>query len=414
MSKKFLDFDGLRTLFNLLKEYINRTYTSIKDWVVNSEEVDKLTVDDESKILITLDGDIRQVSYQNLIKQYNISSIPERNQIVYVTLDSNIIDIEHSELESNVYHADKGFGILTFKSNNFENITFGPSETLYSCWLPEGMLTLGGKAFQNCTNLQEVHLPNSMTKFTTNDTFDNCQSLRHITLPKNFESTGGYTFRNCQSLEEIYLPDTLKNQPMLTGLKSLRFIKLPVNSNFTKVGQLSNCISLEKIYLPSNIDTIESGAFQNCTNLRDLNFDKIKYIGAGAFNNCSSMKEIIIPATQEMLGQDIVSRTSLERLIIKATKPQFHQFSFSGTTTRYLDYYGEYLPTECTLPLSEAETVILRSTKEVLKTQEGEYNLDEQIKTVYSWLRIYVPKNLLDSYKEAYPRLASNLYSITV
>ena len=414
MEKKFLDYNGLCLVFKYLKNYVNNIYNSIKEWIINSEEITDVTVNDDCKILVTLNEDVHQLTYQNLVKQYHISSIPERNQIVYVTLDSNIIDIEHTELESNVYHVDKGFGILTFKSNNFENITFGPSETLYSCWLPEGMVTLGGKAFQNCTNLQEVHLPNSMIKFSANDTFDNCQSLRHITLPKNLESTGGYTFRNCQSLEEIYLPDTLKNQPMLTGLKSLRFIKLPVNSNFTKVGQLSNCTSLEKIYLPANVDTIDSSAFQGCVNLRDINFDKIKYVGAGAFNNCSSMKEIIIPATQEMLGQDIVSRTYLDRLIIKTTKPQFHQFTFSGTTTRYLDYYGEYLPTECTLPLSEAETVILRSTKEVLKTQEGEYNLDEQIKTIYSWLKIYVPNKLLDDYKEAYPRLVNNLFPITL
>lgn len=407
---RYLDKAGLAKLIELLRTYSYNLFNSFKELFINADEVTDVSTSDDIKILVTLDDEVRRITYQNMVKQYHISAIPARNQIVYTTLDSNIINVEHTELESNVYHVDKGFGILTFKSNNFESISFGPSDTLYSCRLPEGMKSLGGKGFQNCTALQEVYLPNSITKFTGNDTFDNCQSLRHLTLPNKLESTGGYTFRNCQSLEEIYLPDTLNNMVMLSNLSSLRFVKLPSNPNFTTVSQMNNCTALEKVYLPSNITAIGSSAFSGCTNLRDLNLDKIKTIGGGAFNNCTSMREITIPATQEMLGQDIVSRTHTDKLVIKATKPQFHQFSFSGTTTKFLDYYGEYLPSECTLPLSEAETVILRSTKEVLKTQEGEYNLDDQIKNVYSWLKIYVPNNLLDGYKEYYPRLANNFY----
>lgn len=407
-TKKFLDIQGLISVFSTIKKHISDFFKSI----IESEEVEEVAKGDECQILVTYNGEIHRVTYSNLVKQYNISSIPNRNQIVYTTLDNNVINVEHSALESNVYHVDKGFGILTFTSNNFNNVSLADNENLYSVRLPEGMTALAGKTFQNCVNLQEVYLPNSITSFSANDTFDNCQSLRHITLPNALEKTGGYTFRNCMSLEEMYLPDTLTNQPMMTSLKSIRFIKLPTNSSFTKVGSLGNCTSLEKIYLPSNIDTIEASAFSGCYNLRDINLDKIKYIGAGAFNNCSSIREITIPATQELLGQDIVSRTNLDKLVIKATQPQFHQFTFSGTIVRHLDYYGEYLPSECDLPLSEIETLILRSNKSVLATVDGEYTLDKQIRTVYSWIKIYVPKTLLEGYKEAYPRLTNNLYSI--
>ncbi|MCH5166900.1 MAG: leucine-rich repeat protein [Erysipelotrichales bacterium] len=366
---------------------------------------------ESDSVLISSEDNYYKVKYRDFFRT-DVSFIPDRNQIAYMTLDKLPISVTHSELESNVIN-HQGIGILTFKSNNFENISLANNENLYWVWFPEGMTALTGKAFQNCINLESVHLPNTITKFTGNDTFDNCQSLRHLTLPKNLVSTGGYTFRNCNSLEEMYLPDTLTNLPMMTGLKSLRFIKFPDNSSFTKVGELSNCISIEKIYLPSKVDTINSSAFSGCTNLKEINLNNVKYIGAGAFNNCTSLKEIIIPATQELLGQDIVSRCKLERLTIKATKPQFHQFSFSGTTTRYLDYYGEYLPSECTLPLSEAETIILRNTKNVLCTQEGLYNLDAQITTVYGWLKIYVPKTLVEGYKESYPRLADCFYGLT-
>lgn len=379
----------------------------------NIVELDDVSRNDKFDLLVTDQENLYKVAYENLIKQYNISAIPNNNQIIYTTLDNNIINVEHSLLESNVYHVDKGFGILTFTSSNFNSVSLANNENLYSVKFPEGLTSLTGKTFQNCINLQEVYLPNSITSFSANDTFDNCQSLRHLTLPNKLEKTGGYTFRNCNSLEEMYLPDTLTNQPMMTSLKSIRFIKLPVNSSFKKVGELSNCTSLEKIYLPSNIETIGSSCFSGCTNLRDINLNYVKYIEAGAFNNCSSIKEITIPATQELLGQDIISRCHLDRLIIKATKPQFHQFTFSGTTTRHLDYYGEYLPAECTLPLSEAETVILRYTKGVLCTQEGEYNLDAQINPVYGWLKIYVPNTLINEYRDKYPRLENCFYPLT-
>ena len=410
----FLDANGLVQILQSLKSYISKCISLFKTGVVDSEEVTDINSQSNYKILITDGEEIYKATYQNLIKQYDVVAVPERTQIIYKTLDNDIVNVEHSELESNVYYVDKGFGVLSFKSTSFNNISFAGCENLYYCWLPEGMTALSGKTFQNCINLQEVHLPNTITSFSANDTFDNCSSLRHLTLPNKLEKTGGYTFRNCNSLEEMYLPDTLTNQPMMTSLKSVRFIKLPVNSTFKRIGELSNCTSLEKIYLPSNIETIGSSCFSGCTNLRDINLNYVKYIEAGAFNNCTSIKEITIPATQELLGQDIVSRCYLDRLTIKATKPQFHQFTFSQTTTKYLDYYGEYLPSECTLPLSEAETIILRSTKGVLCTQEGVYNLDAQITTVYGWLKIYVPTSLLEEYKIQYPRLVNCFLPMTI
>lgn len=374
--------------------------------------IHKENLQQDDNLLIFSEENFNKVKYGDFFK-VDVSIIPNRNQIVYLTIDKEPIVVEHSLLESNrINH--QGIGILTFTSNNFESISLSNNENLLACVLPNGMTKLSGKTFQNCINLKFVLLPDTIESFSANDTFDNCQSLTSLTLPKNLKSTGGYTFRNCMSLEQMYLPDTLTNQPMMTGLKNLRFIKFPTNSSFTKVSGLSNCTSLEKVYLPSNIDTIESSTFSGCVNLRDINLDKIKYIGAGAFNNCSSLREITIPSTQELLGQDIVSRCKLDRLIIKATQPQFHQFTFSGTTVKYLDYYGEYLPSECDLPISEAETIILRNTKGVLTTQDGQYTLDKpyQSSKIYSWLKIYVPNSLVDSYKESYPKLKNNFYPI--
>ncbi|MGN1042462.1 MAG: leucine-rich repeat domain-containing protein [Christensenellales bacterium] len=63
--------------------------------------------------------------------------------------------------------------------------------------------------------------------------------------------------------------------------------------------RLKGCENLTKIVLPASIRTIESGAFANCTSLKEIvftgDFDGLT-IKSGAFENCTSLEKITLPA----------------------------------------------------------------------------------------------------------------------
>ena len=64
------------------------------------------------------------------------------------------------------------------------------------------MTTIGGYAFNSCSALESIDLPDGL-KSIENATFYNCTSLTSITLPDGLESIGNYAFQSCTSLTTV-------------------------------------------------------------------------------------------------------------------------------------------------------------------------------------------------------------------
>lgn len=69
----------------------------------------------------------------------------------------------------------------------------------------EGVTSLCGGLFRDCTTLTTVIIPNTVN-YIGSFAFYNCSSLTEIALPKNIEKIESYTFRDCTSLKTIYIP----------------------------------------------------------------------------------------------------------------------------------------------------------------------------------------------------------------
>lgn len=108
--------------------------------------------------------------------------------------------------------------------------------------------SINTSAFENCSELEEFLLPNSLTVLGAS-TFKNCMALKHIGLGNTqIKSISSETFYNCPALEEIEIPETVTN------------IK---RDAFYKVGKL------EYVIIPSSINEIQENAFAECLNASD-------------------------------------------------------------------------------------------------------------------------------------------------
>ena len=66
------------------------------------------------------------------------------------------------------------------------------------------MTEIGGNAFDSCTSLKTVRLPDS-TKLIGWEAFSGCTSLTSITIPKRVTSLGAGVFRGCTSLKTVHI-----------------------------------------------------------------------------------------------------------------------------------------------------------------------------------------------------------------
>ncbi len=81
--------------------------------------------------------------------------------------------------------------------------------------LPDGVTSIGGDAFSDCTGLQSITIPNSVISIGYN-AFYGCTGLTMITLGDGVTSIDDYAFYNCARLTDVYYSATETQRQCIT------------------------------------------------------------------------------------------------------------------------------------------------------------------------------------------------------
>ena len=137
-------------------------------------------------------------------------------------------------------------------------------------------------AFDGCTSLTSVTIPNSVTRIN-NKAFYNCTSLTSVKIPDSVTSIGCYAFENCTSLTSITIPNSVKS------IVDYAFY---------------NCTSLTSVTIGNSVTSIGSSAFDGCTSLISVNYSgtksQWKAITIGSDNNY--LTRAFIKCTDGIIG----------------------------------------------------------------------------------------------------------------
>ena len=158
------------------------------------------------------------------------------------------------------------------------------------------------------------------------------------------ETVIGYgAFQNCSMLTSVILPDsaTQMEDRSFQGCFNLTSIQLPVRAEHMGASQFSSCSNLISITLPQGVERTRGNQFENCTKLSEIELPEgLSHIGWYTFLNCSSLKHITIPST--VTGIDIrafegCTQLGIERITFNGNAPtlnvgadgMFHESSIS-------------------------------------------------------------------------------------
>ena len=167
-------------------------------------------------------------------------------------------------------------GITDIPANLFGNCICESVELV----IPEGVVSIGDRAFTGCLNIKSVSFPSTLTSIGTYSFKET--GVSKIELPDNITRIGTSSFSDSSNLVAVEWNNTISDIPD---------------------GTFTNCVQLESFAFPEVITKVGKEAFSGCSALKDIKWNEIiKQLGKEAFMNCDALKEILLPDSIESIG----------------------------------------------------------------------------------------------------------------
>ena len=268
---------------------------------------------------------------------------------------------------------------LTYSSQDYSVTSIGEGAFQYcsgltSVTIPNSVTSIGKSAFYHCAGLTSITIGNSVTSIE-DYAFSYCSEISSFSIPNSVTSIGNLVFYGCSSLADVKIEDgdntlSLGYNSSSSGL----FAPCPLeklhigrtlsyktgsyygyspfaNKKTLKTVEIGNkvteipsylfygCSALTSISIPNSVTSIGEYAFSNCSGLTSFSIpNSVSSIRDSAFSKCSSLVDVIIEDGDNTL-----------RLGIKPYSGEPFESSplerlYIGRTLSYSCYSNEYSP----------------------------------------------------------------------
>ena len=192
-------------------------------------------------------------------------------------------------------------------------------------------------AFQNCSQLTSVTLPNTIQNIGSK-TFYCCKKLQTVNIPAGVQQIGSSAFEECSVLTAIDLPDGLQTieYACFADCDGLTEIEMPETVTSIAGEAFYSCNKLQSVVIPDSVTSIGKSAFYN-SSLKTLTIGGgVKEMGNYAFASCYGLREVIICDGSEVIGgRAFYDCYSLTNVVIPDTVKTIGTNAFGMSSSAY-------------------------------------------------------------------------------
>lgn len=247
----------------------------------------------------------------------------------------------------------------TGKTNPFLGYLFGATsavasssfvpKTLKSVTLLDSCTSIGANAFDGCTSVEELVIPQTVTSIAG-------EALHQTAWFANQEpgvvyvGKVAYSFVSPKKTNAEY-EEEIKNQPADAETPIVNPYKVVLRNDTTAIAAKAfQGAGIVSIRIPNTVTSIGDYAFSTCRGLASVRMpDTMEYLGSYAFNGCTALRTIYVPTGIGEISESTFNRcTVLTTVTIGKDISKVGEKAFSGCTTlmnaNYLcdfDYYME-------------------------------------------------------------------------
>ena len=223
--------------------------------------------------------------------------------------------------------------VLEIGSFAFKNTQFS------SVQIPKSVAKIGEGAFYGCTSLLCVSFEQqSWLTEIGNKAFDGCSNLQDVTLPVGVTNIGERAFAECKKLEQFSVPSTVTQigAEAFIDCEKLATFTFESSSKLLSLGKRAffGCVALSSFELPKDVAEIQTDTFFGCKNLKTFTFAQdsiVKTVGDWAFYGCISLESISLPSTILTIKQHAFADcTALSTIEFDGASTRFAEIGFGN------------------------------------------------------------------------------------
>ncbi|MBR1988796.1 MAG: leucine-rich repeat protein, partial [Clostridia bacterium] len=286
-------------------------------------------VEDQSKFLPVSDFALNDEG-----NEYVLTKVTDKTK-TEVIIPDYIDAIPVTKIESSVFQSSKLEKItISTTLTTIGNRSFYSINSLKEINFIEGsnLTLIDDNAFQNCSGLTEIILPESLEK-VNNNAFLGCVNLTKVINNSNIVitlggSAAGRVAQYATSIEGENIQDGVMyvangDEYIASHIVDANITEIEFKPGATKIAAqlFKQNTTITSIVIPASMKEIEASAFYSCKNLSNVTFvenSKLTTIGNSAFYG-TNLTYVIIPEKVETIGSSAFYTESLHTVVNKSS-----------------------------------------------------------------------------------------------